>query len=366
MPVPREKCISFAAIILINTVLLILAIIYIRNRPDPISAPQPHPAAQRTRIPTCSVSSHAAKHPNLHDLTLTANVPKHYLPTPTNNRRLLVIGDIHGMKTDLDRLLQLADFDAAHDHIVTLGDMVNKGPDSRGVLSRLMALNASAVRGNHEDRLLAAWSKYTGKGASTEQDEVVDQRSRSRKNKKILHVAKSLTREQIEWLANLPVILKATPLRLYFVHGGLVPGVKLEKQDPWAVMNMRTLAYSREELKRSTDCADPESESESDSEGAENDLPAQRQVVGVPIDDHSGERWTKAWDRYQQRHVSKGQRRTVMYGHDAKRGFTEGKYTVGLDSGCAAGGHLTGLIVKAKLGKGFVYDKIQVSCKAAR
>lgn len=136
-------------------------------------------------------------------------------------------------------------------------------------------------------------------------------------------------------------------------------------------MNMRTLRYSQDdELRRrdghSSAQAEPEDEyddDDDDDEGSEV-TPAQK-VVPIPIDDHSGQRWDKAWNKYQRKFVKKSHRRTVMYGHDAKRGFTEGRYTVGLDSGCAAGGHLTGLIVRARGRGGIAYDKIQVPCKAA-
>lgn len=303
----------------------------------------------------CPFTSYGKHHPKLGHLTLTASMPEQYTPTVHNNRRLLVIGDIHGMNTELGNLLNLAEYNSSNDHVITLGDMVNKGPDSRGVLSRLMSMNASAVRGNHEDRLLIALKAYRGRAASTHKDEVVGFRKR---DKKILKVAKTLLPEQVTWLSNLPVILKAAPLNLYFVHGGLVPGVKLEKQDPWAVMNMRTLIYPQEELKRRTETLNAELD--------DDDVEEAQKVIPVPIDDHSGERWAKAWNRYQKSHVKEGHRRTVMYGHDAKMGFTETKYTVGLDSGCAAGGDLTALIVKAKGKKGFTYDKIQVPCKTAR
>lgn len=254
------------------------------------------------------------------------------------------------MNTELGHLLDLAEYNPSNDHVVTLGDMVNKGPNSRDVLSRLMSMNASAVRGNHEDRLLIALKNYHERAAYSNKNGVIDLR---KKNKKILKVAKTLLPEQIKWLSDLPVILKANSLKLYFVHGGLVPGVKLEKQDPWAVMNMRTLLYPPSELKR-----------QADEEETSNDEVDAKKVIAIPIDDHSGERWTKAWDRYVG-NLGRQHRRTVMYGHDAKRGFTEGKYTVGLDSGCAAGGHLTGLLVTAEERNGFAYTRVQVPCKAA-
>lgn len=309
------------------------------------------------------------KRPLIGKLTLMSNVPRDVVPTAHNHRRLIVIGDIHGMNDELGKLLEIAEFDATRDHVVTLGDMVNKGPDSRGVVARLMALNASAVRGNHEDHLLIAWKKHQSRSIQDNDDDPLLETEGRRRRKRLLKVAKSLKPEQIQWLAELPVILKGDPLPLYFVHGGLVPGLKLAKQDPWAVMNMRTLVYPEDELRRRDDSRDDESESavEDMFDNEYEDLFDEDHPIPIPVDDHSGEKWYKAWDRFQ-KHIKKSTRRTVLYGHDAKRGFTEGKYTVGLDSGCVAGGHLTGLIVEVKKqrkkgSRDFTYRKVEVPCK---
>ncbi|POR36330.1 Bis(5'-nucleosyl)-tetraphosphatase, symmetrical, partial [Tolypocladium paradoxum] len=105
--------------------------------------------------------------PGMDGLTLMASLPAEYVPTEDNGRRLVVVGDIHGMDAELARLLEHVKFSRATDHLVAVGDMVNKGPDSTAVVSRLMALDASAVRGNHEDRVLLARAEADGRdGAS--------------------------------------------------------------------------------------------------------------------------------------------------------------------------------------------------------
>ncbi|NBO92733.1 MAG: serine/threonine protein phosphatase, partial [Planctomycetia bacterium] len=51
--------------------------------------------------------------------------------------RTLVIGDIHGFSAIFDTLLE-AVAPTSQDSIITLGDYVDRGPDSRGVLDRLI------------------------------------------------------------------------------------------------------------------------------------------------------------------------------------------------------------------------------------
>jgi serine/threonine protein phosphatase 1 len=67
--------------------------------------------------------------------------------------RTLAIGDIHGCLTALDTLLGFVQ-PQPDDQLVFLGDYVDRGPDSKGVLNRLVELRRTGrvvcLRGNHE------------------------------------------------------------------------------------------------------------------------------------------------------------------------------------------------------------------------
>ncbi|PUE09610.1 bis(5'-nucleosyl)-tetraphosphatase (symmetrical) [Limnohabitans sp. T6-5] len=67
------------------------------------------------------------------------------------------VGDIQGCDAPLARLLGQVDFSPSRDTLFVLGDLVNRGPDSAGVLRRLMAFGGSVqcVLGNHDLHLLA-------------------------------------------------------------------------------------------------------------------------------------------------------------------------------------------------------------------
>jgi serine/threonine protein phosphatase 1 len=88
--------------------------------------------------------------------------------------RVLAIGDIHGCLQALDTLLT-AVAPTGNDWIVTLGDYVDRGPDSCRVLERLLELHRGgrliALGGNHEEMLLGvredfstlpAWLEFGG------------------------------------------------------------------------------------------------------------------------------------------------------------------------------------------------------------
>ena len=71
--------------------------------------------------------------------------------------RTLVIGDIHGCSSTLDHLLRLVKPEPA-DTVVILGDCVDRGPDTRGVIVRLLGLKSFCrlilLKGNHEIMML--------------------------------------------------------------------------------------------------------------------------------------------------------------------------------------------------------------------
>jgi serine/threonine protein phosphatase 1 len=80
-------------------------------------------------------------------------------------RRVYAIGDIHGRLDLVDALLDMIDADdagrgPAESELIFLGDLIDRGPDSSGVVERLMALRGRRpvryLKGNHEEVFLRA------------------------------------------------------------------------------------------------------------------------------------------------------------------------------------------------------------------
>lgn len=71
--------------------------------------------------------------------------------------RTIAVGDIHGCSAALDAILA-AIAPQPDDTIVVLGDYVDRGPDSKGVIDRLLELGTKcqliALHGNHEEMML--------------------------------------------------------------------------------------------------------------------------------------------------------------------------------------------------------------------
>jgi bis(5'-nucleosyl)-tetraphosphatase (symmetrical) len=307
------------------------------------------------------LASYGHKQKAFNDPTFVASIPHKYIPTLENNRRLVVVGDIHGMYDELNQLLKKVDFNPDSDHLIATGDMISKGPDSSAVVALLMELDASAVRGNHENNVLLAWAEANGIRTDT------------RAKEKHLAVAKTLSTEQLEWLAQRPLILTATPLPILIVHGGLVPGLTLVQQDSWAIMNMRSLLMDTDNQKSQSEARGEGSDSEHSNASRDSTLSKRKKSkplpvqidykAGIPSASRNGVLWADAWNHHQL-FVRDIQRRTVIYGHDAKGGFRQGDYTFGLDSNCVGGGALTAMIIEASdKDEGFKQHIVQTVCK---
>src|SRR5688572_30815967 len=90
-------------------------------------------------------------------------------PAVPDGVRIYAIGDVHGCRRELDQLLELIAGDsaasAATARIVFLGDLVDRGPDSAGVVDRLLRRDLPGddhifLMGNHEEAMLEVWDGH--------------------------------------------------------------------------------------------------------------------------------------------------------------------------------------------------------------
>ncbi len=81
------------------------------------------------------------------------NYIEHYQHQPPF-QRLFVVGDVHGCYADLMQALQAVAFDFDQDLLVSLGDLIDRGPESLKCLNLLQQPWFKAVLGNHEEMCL--------------------------------------------------------------------------------------------------------------------------------------------------------------------------------------------------------------------
>jgi bis(5'-nucleosyl)-tetraphosphatase (symmetrical) len=222
--------------------------------------------------------------------------------------RRIFIGDIQGCLVPLDRLLRRLALGSG-DRVYCVGDLVNRGPDSLGVLRRVREIGAHSVIGNHDMHLLQL-------AAGTRHREVPEAL------KPVLRADDAA--ELIDWLARRPVMHVDGDVAV--VHAGVHPAwTDLSAVAPAVNRAMRAhLAGTPDErIAFATEVRN------CDAEGrrpAQDDPPP-----GPPF---------KPWD-----HWYKGMR-IVAFGHWARRGLVVGTRVRGLDTGCVYGGQLTAWIAE--------------------
>eukprot|EP00546_Thalassionema_frauenfeldii_P022153 CAMPEP_0178906544 /NCGR_PEP_ID=MMETSP0786-20121207/6886_1 /TAXON_ID=186022 /ORGANISM="Thalassionema frauenfeldii, Strain CCMP 1798" /LENGTH=729 /DNA_ID=CAMNT_0020578267 /DNA_START=927 /DNA_END=3112 /DNA_ORIENTATION=+ len=202
--------------------------------------------------------------------------------------RVIAIGDVHGCIDELQDLLRKCDYRPG-DLIVFLGDLVSKGPDSISVVQMAREIGAIGVRGNHDFEVIR-WHQAMKSGVDPP---VVGSEH--------FHIASCLTNADMKWMYSLPWFISSKELGTLFVHAGFVSGIRLAKQNPRLMMNMRSILPDGTVTSKFF-----------------NNWP-----------------WARLWDGPQ----------TVLFGHDADRGLQQYEHAIGLDTGCVYGGRLTACIL---------------------
>ncbi|HEY1844584.1 MAG TPA: metallophosphoesterase [Buttiauxella sp.] len=73
-----------------------------------------------------------------------------------NWRHIYIVGDLHGCLSKMVARLKALHFDPWQDLVISVGDVIDRGPDSPGCLALLDKRWFKAVRGNHEEMAIAA------------------------------------------------------------------------------------------------------------------------------------------------------------------------------------------------------------------
>ena len=147
---------------------------------------------------------------------------------------LYLIGDVQGCDSALARLLDEISFSPSRDSLYLLGDLVNRGPESLGVLRRLKALDGAArcLLGNHDLHLLAVAHGIRGPGRTDTLGEVL-----YAPDHQVL----------VDWLRQqaMALDLSVAGNKLLMVHAGVLPD--------WSADETLELAAEVQDALRGTD-----------------------------------------------------------------------------------------------------------------
>ncbi len=144
--------------------------------------------------------------------------------------RTIVVGDIHGCYDELVQLLDKAGLQDS-DRVVSVGDLITKGPKNREVLQLFMSdKRFSAVLGNHDLALRRRWN-----------GEHIKLKAAQKATHKELKGEKDI---YTPFLNALPFVIDLETHLV--VHAGLRPNVELYSQTTEDLTQLRTLGPDRE------------------------------------------------------------------------------------------------------------------------
>ncbi|QBF33971.1 metallophosphoesterase family protein [Thalassococcus sp. S3] len=133
-----------------------------------------------------------------------------------------VVPDLHGRADLLDRALHRIQGSARFGTVIFLGDYIDRGPDSAGVIARLRAGPPTGwiwhcLRGNHEQMALQAPSDA----------QMMQNWRRNGGDAALASYGGEITAQDMAWMSDLPMI-HADPHRVY-VHAGVQPEYNLDE-----------------------------------------------------------------------------------------------------------------------------------------
>ena len=200
--------------------------------------------------------------------------------------RTLIVGDVHACSAELEELLDRAAV-VDGDRVLFVGDLVSRGPDPRRTLQLFRACRGASVMGNHEARLLEIL-RARGRGENPAAPS------------SIARLLDELDDRDFAEIEKFPLYRDAPEHDLRVLHAGVVPGTPIERQDPWVLMNLRSITPD-----------------------------------GTPSKERDGVPWARLY--------TDGPH--VVFGHDARGGLQLFPRATGLDTGCVYGGALSAMLL---------------------
>lgn len=213
-------------------------------------------------------------------------------------RETIIIGDIHGCIDELNDLLKTISYSPEKHRIILLGDLIDRGPDSLGVVQKARQMNFECVMGNHEQKFLKCYNKPD--------------------HKEYKDFYKDFTEIDIQYISQMPLYIQIG--NTIAVHAGLKPGISISNQSKGDMLHLRYTDINRKFISLKT-------------------------INEIGIEAAEAHFWTEFWNGPE----------SVVYGHNVHsfekpliEEVSNGIFCYGLDTGCCFGGYLTALILEKK------------------
>ena len=232
--------------------------------------------------------------------------------------KTFIIGDVHGCIDELQELMQqLAP--SANDHIIFIGDLIDRGPDSLGVVREVVRwsnrFNVQLVLGNHEEKFLRyAHHIKTASGLETEMKGIDE----------FPNLLSGLNDDELTFLQSAYHALHLPELNTLLVHGGLWRNIDFPLPASYRFLDKHNLDKKRMALLNKT-----------------RFLNSVGNFVALGEEKASDSFWAEVYE---------GQWGHVFFGHQP---FLQSEpkrfiHATGIDTGCVYGGWLSAVEISNK------------------
>jgi bis(5'-nucleosyl)-tetraphosphatase (symmetrical) len=215
--------------------------------------------------------------------------------------RTICIGDTHGCLEEFDKLTKKIGYNPSNDRMILLGDLIDRGEHSVGMVKLAREMNLESVMGNHEYKFLK-WFRDTGS------------------NVNVYHKREHYTKfsdADINYISQMPPYIKID--NTIIVHAGLRAGISLENQSKEDLYHIRYM-------------------------DAQSKFINIKKVAKLGVAELGAHLWTEYWTGPE----------SIIYGHNSNINgpiideIAPGVMCIGIDTGCCFGGNLTAFILETK------------------
>jgi Icc-related predicted phosphoesterase len=227
--------------------------------------------------------------------------------------RNIIIGDVHGCLEELKELINKIELSRT-DNLFFIGDLIDKGPDSVGVVKYVFELSklysTLLILGNHEEKFLRyLYNKEHNPKALREMKITPD----------FENLAINLNSEEIEFLKQSYYTYTIKELNLLLLHGGITGNCSIN----FNINHQYNIGKQSKGLDLITKTR------HIDSSG---------KFVGLGLENENTRFWAEEYD---------GKHGKVIFGHTSFMQATPKYFSnaIGIDTGCVFGQYLMALIV---------------------
>ncbi len=203
--------------------------------------------------------------------------------------RTIAIGDVHGCADEFEELLNALELEP-DDRVIQVGDLINRGPKSHQAIQLAQEYNVECILGNHELRLLTARKREDDGLLKTYDFETVEQ----------------LTKSDWKFMSKMSKYIYDAKQNTVVVHGGFLPHQPWQDQPLDVITKIQVIDRKGRAAKRSDAPNEPS--------------------------------WAVSW----------GGDPFAVYGHTPRPNVLTLPSSIGIDTGCVYGGHLTAYIIEDK------------------